>query len=152
MTPGAIALVADFEAAAKTAQAAEAAARKKAAEEIARVERARVFAFRRIRLVRLLAGVAAGAATAEAAIAAQRQVLCAEFGWTSESAAHREILAELDPVAETIWHCACGEGAQDSRTVTERLARFEQWFEGARGKPFYSLFDQYVPEVPVVDF
>lgn len=152
MTPGAAALVADFEAAAKTAQTAETAARKKASEEIARVERARVFAFRRIRLVRLLASAAAGAATAEEAMAAQRQVLCAEFGWTSESAAHREILAGIDPVAETVWHCACGEGTQDSAAVTERLARFEQWFEAARGKPFYSLFDQYVPEVPVVDF
>jgi hypothetical protein len=36
--------------------------------------------------------------------------------------------------------------------VIPALEAFEAWFETAHGKPFYVLFDQYVPEVPVVDF
>jgi hypothetical protein len=36
--------------------------------------------------------------------------------------------------------------------VQEELAAFEAWFEGVHGTPFYALFDQYFPEVPVVDF
>jgi hypothetical protein len=38
------------------------------------------------------------------------------------------------------------------RSSTAELEAFEAWFEGAHGKSFYALFDQYVPEVPVVDF
>jgi hypothetical protein len=36
--------------------------------------------------------------------------------------------------------------------VAPELEAFEAWFEGAHGKSFYALFDQYVSEVPVVDF
>ena len=50
MTPAAMALVAEFESAAKSAQVAEAELRKTMTEQIARLERQRAFAFRRTRL------------------------------------------------------------------------------------------------------
>ena len=55
MTPAALALLAEFESAAKSAQVAEAELRKTMTEQIGRLERQRAFAFRRSRLVRTLA-------------------------------------------------------------------------------------------------
>ena len=51
-----------------------------------------------------------------------------------------------------MWQCSCSAEAGSGAVVLDELERFETWFEGAHGKSFYALFDQYVPEVPVVDF
>ncbi|MBO0765772.1 MAG: hypothetical protein J2P50_14460, partial [Hyphomicrobiaceae bacterium] len=61
MTPAATALLARYEAAARTAQLAEAELRKHMAAELARLVRQRAFAFRRTRLVRALAQQAGAA-------------------------------------------------------------------------------------------
>ncbi len=55
MTPAALALVAQFESAAKATRTAEEELRKKLTEQIAGIERQRAFAFRRSRLIRSLA-------------------------------------------------------------------------------------------------
>lgn len=153
MTPAAQKLVADFEAAAKAAQAAETRLRKAMAEEIARIERERVFAFRRTRLIRLLASSATGAEDEPAALAAQSQAVCEEFGWSSEAPAHKEILERLEPVGKAVWRCACATDEQvDAAATNEALSAFEDWFETARGQSFYRLFEQHVPNTPLVDF
>jgi hypothetical protein len=155
MTPAATALLATFEAAAKSAQAAEEALRKSMAEQVARLERQRAFAFRRTRLVRTLAQHAGAAdAKPEEAWLAQRHAVRNELGWSEPSDAHDAILTRLEPVARAVRHCmsaADGDGAP-AAAVQEELAAFEAWFEGAHGTSFYALFDQYFPEVPVVDF
>lgn len=153
MTPAAMALVAEFETAAKTAQAAEAELRKSMAEQIGRLERQRAFAFRRTRLIRTLAnGVGADASEPETAWGAQRQAVCDELGWTDKRDAYDAILARLRPVALAVWRCTCAADGEAPSAVAPELEAFEAWFEGAHGKSFYALFDQYVPEVPVVDF
>ncbi len=152
MTAVAAELVAGFEAAAKTAQQAEEASRKKMAEEVARLARRRAFAFRRTRLVRALANAAVGAELEDAALAAQRHAVREELGWTGESAAYGAILDRLQPVGLIVWQCACGAESGTPAAVHAELEAFETWFEDANGKSFYVLFDQYVPEVPVVDF
>jgi hypothetical protein len=153
MTPAARALLAEFEAAAMTAQAAEAELRRRMAGEIARLERQRAFAFRRKRLIRALAA-GAGAATSEpeAVWALQRQAVRDELGWTEDSAAYDAILTRLQPVALAVWKCACAADGEPPPAVAPELQAFETWFESAHGKSFYALFDQYVTEVPVVDF
>jgi len=155
--PAATALLAEYEAAARTARAAEEELRKRMAAEVARLERQRAFAFRRTRLVRALAQHAgAAAAKPEEAWLAQRQAVRSELGWSEPSDAHDVILARLEPVGGAIRRCvtaAEGDGAAAlAAAVQEELATFEAWFEGARGMSFYALFDQYFPEVPVVDF
>jgi hypothetical protein len=159
MNSPAQALLAEFEAAAKKAQAAETELRKSLSEQIARIERQRAFAFRRTRLVRTLAEAAINAnpetepeAEAEAAIwAAQRRAVRDELGWAGESKVHEAILAQLQPVGLTVWrHIRSDDPAPAS--VHADLATFEAWFEAEQGKSFYSLFDQYFPESPVVDF
>lgn len=152
MNAVATALVADFEAAAKSAQQAEEAARKKLVDEIARLERQRAFAFRRTRLVRALATAAVGAETEENALAAQRRAVREELGWTGESEAYGAILDRLQPVGRALWQCACGAEGSTPANVNEELQAFEASFEASHGKSFYVLFDQYAPEVPVVDF
>ena len=91
MSPVAAALVAEFEAAARTAQQAEEALRKKMAQEVAHLERQRAFAFRRTQLIRILAASAA-AADSEAAAAADSAWPCARARLSGES----EALARLD--------------------------------------------------------
>lgn len=146
------ALVAEFEAAAETAQRTEEALRKKLADEVARLERQRAFAFRRTRLVRALANAAIGAEKEEDALSRQRSAVRNELGWTDESEAYGAILDRLKPVGFTLWQCACGAEGRLPSDVNTELQAFEAWFEDAHGKSFYALFDQYVPEVPVVDF
>jgi hypothetical protein len=163
MTPGALALVAEFETAAKATRAAEEELRKRLTEQIASIERQRAFAFRRTRLVRSLASAVQAepakldaegdAAEAEAKVwSAQRRAVRDELGWTGESKAYDAILDQLQPVGRAVWQCSCSAEAGSGAVVLDELEKFETWFEAAHGKSFYALFDQYVPEVPVVDF
>jgi hypothetical protein len=158
MTPAATALLATYEAAAKSAQAAEESLRKTMAAEVARLERQRAFAFRRTRLVRALARHAGAIdANPDEAWLAQRQAVRGELGWDEPSDAHDAILTRLEPVAGAVRRCVHaaeseGEGGGPAAAVKEELAAFEAWYERERGAPFYALFDQYFPEVPVVDF
>lgn len=140
----------DLEAAARAAHDVENAYRAEAAREIARLEGERIFAFRRIRLVRLLANAATGAATAAEDAAttggvagAQRRAVAAEFGWDAGGERHKEILDRLAPV---------GHAVAETGDVRASLASFETWYQGHAGEPFYRLFDVYVPEAPLVDF
>jgi tRNA A37 N6-isopentenylltransferase MiaA len=158
MNETAAALVAEFESAARTVQQAEDALRKRMADEVAELERRRAFAFRRANVVRALAQAAAASETEEAALAAQRASLRDELDWRLESAVQREILDRLQPLGRLMWRCLRGEdggakGKEDmSSAVRAELDAFESWFETAHGKSFYTLFDQYVPELPVVEF
>ena len=154
----------DLEQAAHAAQSAETAYRAEAAREIARLERDRIYAHRRIRLVRLLADAAvrceaaavevpaksAAAVTAVVAkvdavsiAAAQRRAVAAEFGWDVDGERHKAVLDRLAPVAAAVT---------TNGAVRPALADFEHWYQGSAGAPFYALFDVYVPEAPLVDF
>jgi hypothetical protein len=155
MTPAATALLASYEAAARSAQSAEEALRRSMTAEMARLERERAFAFRRARLVRALAQHAGAAdAKPEEAWLAQRRAVRGELGWSDPSDAHGMILTHLEPLAGAVRRCVhAGEGDDaPASAVRDELAAFEAWFERERGASFYTCFDQYFPEVPVVDF
>jgi hypothetical protein len=138
MNPEAAALLAEFEAAAQSAQKAEEALRRKMAAEIAAVEKRRVVAFRRTRLIRALASAAAE--TEESAVAAQRGAVREELNWQGANAAHEEVLDRLQPVGRAVWRCV--RDAPEGTAVNAELAAFETWFEAERGNSFYRLFDQ----------
>lgn len=145
-------LVTEFEAAARAAQQAEEALRKKMAEEVARMERRRAFAFRRTRLVRVLATAAVSAEQEEFALSAQRLGVRNELGWEGENEIRAAILDRLQQVGRVVWQCACGEDGRTTAALNTELEAFEAWYEETYGKSFYTLFDHYVPELPVVDF
>lgn len=135
-----------FERAAETAKDAEMAYRKAAAAETARLERERVTAFRRVRLVKLLEDAARGSETADDATKRQGARVCQEFGWSGDAPGEKAVLERLRPVCETL------AGERDGKDIAAALTAFEAWFEAERGVSFYSLFDTYVQETPVVDF
>ncbi len=154
MTPAATALLAQFEAAAKAAQVAEAELRKSLAQQIAKSEKQRAYAFRRTRLIRALAESVPPEAgeNVDAAWSLQQKAVCDELGWTSLSESYRTILTHLQPLGAAVQACLLPQDELPAASVTQELEQFEAWFEEVHGKPFYVLFDQYVPEVPVVDF
>jgi hypothetical protein len=152
MTPAAHTLLAEFEAAAKSARTAEDELRRNTAEQIARLERRRAFAFRRMRLVRVLADAAAGEASTDDAWGAQRRAVGHELGWSDAGEVNDLILSRLEPVGHAVWRYVSSDAEEAPTEVVSELEVFEAWFEGKHGKPFYTLFDQYFPEVPVVDF
>lgn len=136
-----------LETAAAAAQDHEKRYRAEAAREIERLERERVFAFRRIRLAKLLASAAPASASEAERIAAGRRAVAEEFGWDEASERHKAVLDRVGGLHRALLHPS-GGSAQPS----EALAQFESWYQGHAGQPFYQLFDQYVPEAPLVDF
>ena len=149
-TQAAAALIAEFADGVRIAQAAEKALRLRMADEIAKLERQRAFAFRRTRLVTALASVTDP--DPEAAAAAQRRAVTEEIGWSGESEIETTILDRLKPVGHAVWQCANDADGATPAKVYDTLEDFEAWYEGQYGKPFYALFDVYVVEAPVVDF
>ena len=145
-------LIDGFDIAAKVAQAAENKYRAEAAAEVARLEAERVVCFRRVRLVKLLAGPSAQAETVDAALAAQRCAVADEFGWNADREDHKVVLANLEGPGRAIWSSLHGSAENPVGAIADNLAAFENWYQTHAGQPFYVLFDQYVPQAPLVDF
>lgn len=149
------AFVARFDAAAKTAQAAEIAFRNNVANEIARHERARQFAFRRLGLARDLLAAVSGAENEEAAAAAGAAALKRELDWHGETEHRARVLAAFRPVSLAVWAATQGDGEDDSAAndaVDQAFETFEAWHRDEVGTEFFALLDQELPEFPVVEF
>jgi hypothetical protein len=134
--------------------------RAEAAKLIDRLARDRVFAYRRLNLLRDMAREAAAADTAEDASAAAVLALCTELGWEQLTPVRQTIVGQLTGLADAVAEVAREVPAEDAAPaatargaeVLEQLARFENWYEAEFGQPFFALFDTYVAETPVVDF
>lgn len=147
-------LVGELEDAAHAAQDHEKRYRAEAAREIERLERERVFAFRRIRLARLLVSACEGAEDETAACGAAAGAVAGELGWSTEGETHKPVLDRLNDVTRALWRArgAASAPAEQCAPGAGALADFERWYHAYAGLPFYALFDQYVPETPLVDF
>src|SRR5262245_9127236 len=144
-------LVADFETAAQAAQAAEAALRKQMLAEVALLERQRAFAYRRLNLMRPVTAAVAAAVDEEAALANGLATVRVELGWDSDSETRSETLARFADVVRAIFaSCAATEEAPAGE-VARALAAFESWYVTRYQRPFWTLFEQYVPELPLVE-
>ena len=145
-------LVAELEAGAAAAQEHEKRYRAEAAREIERLERERVLAFRRIRLVKLIEP--SGAADEAAAVTRARHALAGELGWDADSERHRAVLDRLGELARALWTAThpSDHVSHAAAPPIAALAAFEAWYQTHAGQSFYALFDQYVPETPLVDF
>ena len=121
------------------------------------LEKQRSFAFRRLNLMKEVFGVLAGAESEEIAVAAATAVLRAKLGWVSDSEARMEVVSNFAPVAQAIFaHLAPPlEGDADDEKkpdVIGALTDFEAWYEATHPNPFWFLFENVMPETPVVDF
>lgn len=138
--------------AASGAASAETAYRREAAARIKQLERERSFAFRRINLMKPIADAVARVESEELAVAGSQAILRAKLGWPGDSEARAAVLTEFARVAQALFanlHPAEGEVPAD---VLDVLKEFEAWYEATHGAAFWDLFDQPMPETPLVDF
>ena len=143
-----------LELAADRATAAESDFRRGIAARIKALESERAFAFRRLNLMRAIAEVVAGAESEEIAVAGAGAVLRTRLGWSSESEARTAVLSRLAPVAQVMFASLVPSDDEDAPRpdVIKALAEFETWYAETHPGPFWSLFENYMPETPVVDF
>jgi hypothetical protein len=137
--------------AASSAASAEAAYRREAAERIKQLERERSFAFRRVNLMKPIAEAVARAESEEMAVGGSQAILRARLGWSGDSEARSAVLTEFAKVAQALF-ANLHQGEDQTPAEVLALKEFEAWYEATYRKPFWDLFDQPMPETPLVDF
>jgi len=151
-------LLDDLEAAAADAQKAEDEFRRNIAARIKALETERAFAFRRLNLMHALADAVSAAEDEEAAVGRAAGALRARLGWSSDSDARREVVARFAAVAKAMFHEQVPDESEGddtdppSASAREALAEFEAWYVATHHVPFWVLFENVMPETPVVDF
>lgn len=152
--------------AAESAAATETAYRREAWARIADLERGRAFAFRRANLMQAIGEAVRetaedsqgepGQAGEEMAIARALAMLRTRLGWTSDSESRSAVLMRFAPFAATFYRATKPPGeaapAGAEAGIADALAAFESWYEEAHRIPFWSLFENSMPETPLVDF
>jgi hypothetical protein len=128
--------------------------RSQLATRIKELEKQRSFAFRRLNLMKEVSSVIAGAESEEIAVAGATAVLRAKLGWASDSEARMAVVSGFAPVAQAMFaSLAPAESDDEPRPdVLKSLAEFETWYASTHPNPFWVLFENYMPETPVVDF
>ncbi|MFN3867490.1 MAG: hypothetical protein ACK4MF_00325 [Hyphomicrobiaceae bacterium] len=131
--------------------------------EIARLERERQVAFRRVELAKTMMRAAARREDLDAAVAAQFVAFCAELGWHGENDERRAVLEAWRPVAVAVAASSgkskpgksenlAGTDAVDATAVGAAMIGFEAWYTAKSGRPFLAYLDVEIPEMPVVEF
>ncbi len=142
-----------LQAAAEGAAKAEAEFRRHASQRLATLEAARAFAYRRLNLMRAIADAAALPESEEIAVANALAVLQEKLGWRGDSEARSEVLSRFAPVARAVaGSVSARENGAPEPDVTTTLAEFEAWYAENHPGPFWALFEQHLPETPLVDF
>jgi hypothetical protein len=140
-------------AATKACEEAEAEFRRAMNEKVAELAQARAFAHRRLNVMRALVETVQGNADRDAAVDRAVYLLRDRLGWREDSPARNEVLAKYRDVtiaAHAMFHPE--EGDNNLPELGEALATFEDWYLEARDKPFWVLFEHYMPETQLVDF
>jgi hypothetical protein len=144
----------DLKHATERAAAAENEFRRDIARRIKAMEDERAFAFRRYNLMRAVADAVASAESEEIAIAGATVILRSKLGWSNDSEARSAVLSHFSPVAQAAF--ASLTPADEKETprpdVLAVLGEFERWYAATHPNPFWVLFENYMPETPVVDF
>jgi hypothetical protein len=147
-----------FEAAAAAARAAEAQSRQEAVRRTAMLETERAFAFRRLNLLKAMAGATGQSESEEAAVATGLAALRHRLDWSTVDEARNETLARFSPVLTAIFHATREQEtppdmaeARDPAPVADTLAEFEAWYRDNRPSSFWALFEQELPVLPLVE-
>jgi hypothetical protein len=140
-------------AASRSAQA-ESDIRRQWAERIKTLERERAFAHRRLNFMRAIAEAVATAESEEIAVAAATAAMRAKLGWWDESDARTEVLSRFVPVAQQVFAGLAPVVDEEAPPpdVLGALAGFETWYRETHPHPFWMLFENEMPETPLVDF
>ena len=117
------------------------------------IEQTRKFAYRRYNFMRAIAGAVTGAENWEAAVDGALVSMRNSLGWSGDSEARRETMEDFVPVVEAVFASVSpAEAEPPDADVLGALEQFEAKYLAKRGAPFWSLFENYFPETPVVDF
>jgi hypothetical protein len=149
MSASAFAYLPALRAAAETAVAAETAFRREAAQKIASLESERKTAYRRLNLLADATEIVRAVERDEQVASSVRGWLADRIGWTGETAARAEALDAFAPVALSMRNALAGREPAD---VAGALEQFERWYLGRFGSRFWDLFENQMPETPLVDF
>ena len=91
----------------------------------------------------------------EIAVAAATAVMRAKLGWSSDSDARTDVLSHFVPVAQRIFASLAPALKDDDAPlpdVLDALAEFETWYRETHPHPFWMLFENQMPDTPLVDF
>lgn len=141
--------------AAREAGIAEESFRKEAARRIEALRQERAFAFRRLNLLRAVGAAVEEAQDEEQALASGRAVFLRETGLHGVDDRQKAVIERFLPVISAVW-LATGAGRQEAEDAVdadpgEDLAAFERWYEEERGRPFPTLMEREVAELPLVE-
>lgn len=141
-----------LETSARKAGIAEENYRKEAVLRIKELERARAFAFRRLNLLKTIAGAMRSAENEAEAFERGRTAFLQEVNWSGTSDTQREVLDLFQPVLAALWRINDAEISDaDFTRLDSDLAEFEKWFAENRNGPFLSLMDAEPLELPLVE-
>ena len=142
----------ELKAAAEAAKTAEGSFRREAALRVAALEQEREFAFRRLNLMQAIAEAMVSAESEEIAVASAFAALRTRLGWNSDNEARSEVIIRFSPVALAVFRAAASGEDEPVVDAHAALETFERWYAQARGSPFWMLFEQQMPDTPLVDF
>jgi hypothetical protein len=146
--------LATLELAASRSAQAESDIRREWAERLKTLERERAFAYRRFNFMRAIAEAVATAESEEIGVATAAAAMRAKLGWWDESDARTEVLSRFAPVAQQVFAdlVPVVEEEAPPPDVLGALAAFETWYRETHPHPFWMLFENGMPETPLVDF
>jgi len=158
MTVAAASFLDRLQSAASHADKAEGLLREEMSRRLKVIEEDRKFAYRRFNLMRAVAESVAAAESKEIAVANALAVLRNKLGWSSDSEARQAVLSRFAPVTEAAFanlappEAKAAEPGTPEIDVLSALTEFETWYAQSHPRPFWVLFEHYIPETPVVDF
>jgi len=151
----------DLEAAAGSAAKAEDEFRHSISARIKALETERAFAFRRLNLMRAVMDVIVDAEDEANAVGRAAAALRGRLGWSTDSDARSEVVSHFAGVTKAIYRQHAPEQGDDESgedvagailSPADALAAFETWYVATHPVPFWALFENVMPETPVVDF
>lgn len=142
----------DLDRRAREASVAEEQFRKEAARQTEHLKNERVFAYRRLNLLRAIGRAVATAKDEAEAQGSGGSVFYREVGWSGATQAQRDAAEQFMPVILAIWNAAGPDREVDEEcSIPEVLAAFERWFEESRSTAFLNLMEREVVELPLVE-
>jgi len=151
MTVATTSFLEELKAAADRAAAAEMRYRREAVARIAQLEKERAFAFRRLNLMNAVTGAVRRAENEEAAVADGLALLRDRVNWSTVDETRNEVLSRFSPVIVAILREVAPAEDAPSGSVADALAEFEAWYLDQRRNSFWMLFEQELPELPLVE-
>jgi hypothetical protein len=124
------------------------------AERLKVLERERAFAHRRLNFMRAITDAVATTESEEIAVAAATAAMRAKLGWWDESEARTQVLSRFAPVAQQMFASLAPvvEEKAPPPDVLAVLSQFETWYRETHPHPFWMLFENEMPQTPLVDF